>query len=47
MEEVIEYLFNRQINGKVIMDSELKEKIDGHEFKRVGIASNNETFDIC
>lgn len=30
MQEVIEYLYNRQINGKIIIGSELKEKIDDY-----------------
>ena len=30
MEEVIEYLYNREVNGKVIINDEIKARIDAY-----------------
>ncbi|MDY4720533.1 MAG: orotate phosphoribosyltransferase, partial [Clostridium paraputrificum] len=30
MEEVIEYLYNREVNGKVIINDEIKARIDSY-----------------
>lgn len=35
MKEVVEYLFNREINGKVILDNEIKDKIEEY-YKEYG-----------
>lgn len=36
MPEVIEYLYNREIDGKIIIDDEIKEKLDNY-YKEYGV----------
>lgn len=36
MEEVIEYLYNKEVNGKVIIDDEIKARIDDY-YKEYGV----------
>ena len=35
MEEVIEYLYNKEVNGKVIINDEIKARIDAY-YKQYG-----------
>ena len=35
MAEVIEYLYNKEVNGKVIIDDEIKARIDDY-YKQYG-----------
>lgn len=36
MDEVVEYLYNRKVNGKVLIDDEMKKKIDDY-YKEYGV----------
>lgn len=39
MQEVVDYLYNKQINGKVIIDHHVKQKIDDY-YKKYGVKDN-------
>ena len=37
MDEVVEYLYNKEIDGKVLIDDEMKAKIDAY-YEQYGVA---------